>query len=225
VTPNSDRRGYQFGSGLVDRSHQQFIVDIPKNASSFILDWTHRSGGWHVHTLTDTHSHDTLQEVIVVLRDPVQRWLSGFAQYACGWVLNASRFFDTKHGPSQDFQRQTGQAFIQQYNWALERLIFDNLETFDDHVWPQTWFLQDLLPEIPRRYFLLDNGFEVAFAGYLGLTAPAADLDRNQGNRNEDARVIQQFLRERIQAVPQLKAAITEAYRHDYELIDCVKCQ
>jgi hypothetical protein len=225
VIPNSDRRGYRFGSGLVDRSHQRFIVDIPKNASSFILDWAHRSGGWHVHTLPDTHSHPTLQQVIVVLRDPVQRWISGFAQYACGWVLNASRFFDTEHGPSEHFQRRTGKEFVEHYDWLTERLIFDNLETFDDHVWPQAWFLQGLLPEVPRRYFLLDDGFEGVFAEHLGLTVPAADLDRNQGDRNEDARVIRQFLRERIQAVPELRTAITEAYRHDYELIDSIKCQ
>jgi len=225
VTPNSDRRGYRFGSGIINQSHDQFIVDIPKNASSFVLDWTHRSGGWHVHTLSDTHGDHTLQEVIVILRDPVQRWLSGFAQYACGWVLNASRFFDTKHGPSEHFQRQTGEQFVAQYNWVTERLIFDNLETFDDHVWPQTWFVQDLLPEIPRRYFILDDNFNRDFAQYLHLPDPEPDLDRNQGDRNEDARVIQQFLRERIQTIPELGAAITEAYRHDYKLIDSIKCQ
>jgi hypothetical protein len=224
VIPNNDRRGYRFGSGLIDRSHQRFIVDIPKNASSFILDWTTRSGEWHVHTLTDTDDHDSLQEVILVLRDPVQRWLSGFAQYACSWILNASRFFDTDHGPSQDFQRETGQAFIQQYNWALERLIFDNLEIFDDHVWPQTWFFHDLLPRVTRRYFVLDNNFNHNFAQYLELPEPSPDLDRNRGDSNEDAREIQQFLQARIDTVPELLAAIKQAYRRDYEMIDSLTC-
>jgi len=225
VIPNSDRRGYRFGSGVIDRSHQRFIVDIPKNASSFILDWTSGSGEWHVHTLTDTRSHDRLQEMIIILRDPVQRWVSGFAQYACSWILNASRFFDTKHGPGLDFQRRTGQQFVEQYNWITERLIFDNLETFDDHVWPQTWFFQDLLPGVPRRFFVLNDTFNHDFAKHLGLPDPGPDLDRNAGDRSHDARVIQRFLRSRIEAVPELLAAIKEAYSQDYKMIDSLKCQ
>jgi hypothetical protein len=225
VIPNTDRRGYRFGSGLIDQSHQRFILDIPKNASSFILDWTSQSGEWHVHNLTDYDAYDTLEEVIIVLRDPVQRWLSGFAQYACGWVLNASRFFDTKYGPSENFQRRTGEEFVQRYDWVTERLIFDNLETFDDHVWPQTWFCRDLLPEIPRRYFVLDHNFNRDFAQHLGLPEPGPDLDRNASNQNEDARTIQQFLHARILAVPELLAAIKQAYHQDYKMIDSVKCQ
>jgi len=210
---------------LIDQSHQRFILDIPKNASSFIMDWTTRTGRWHVHTLTDASNHDSLQEVIIVLRDPVQRWLSGFAQYASSWILNASGFFETDQGPSQDFQRSSGREFVEQYNWITERLIFDNLEIFDDHVWPQTWFFHDLLPAVPRCYFVLDDNFNHDFAQYLDLPEPSPDLDRNAGDSNEDAREIQQFLRTRIHAVPELMAAIKRAYRQDYDLKGSLRWQ
>jgi hypothetical protein len=220
VILDSNRRGYKFGSGLIDRSRQRFILDIPKNASSFIMDWTTRTGHWHVHALADVQHHDSLQELIIVLRDPLQRWLSGFAQYASGWVLNASRFFHTDTGPGSEFQRKTAREFVQNYNWLTERLIFDNLETFDDHVWPQTAFFQGLLPDVPRRYFFLDSAFDREFAQYLDLPVPSADLDRNVGKDDPDMRQIQQFLVQRINTVPELLSAIRQAYHQDYDLID-----
>jgi len=187
------------------------------------MDWTTRTKEWYVHALADTSHHDSLQEVIIVLRDPLQRWLSGFAQYASGWVLNASRFFDTATGPGPEFQRKTVQEFVQNYNWLTERLIFDNLETFDDHVWPQTAFFQDLLPDVPRRYFMLDNDFEREFGHYLDLPVPSADLDRNVGHADPGMRQIQQFLRSRINTVPELLAAIHKAYHQDYEMINSLR--
>lgn len=188
------------------------------------MNWTTRTGHWHVHILADVRHHDSLQQVIIVLRDPVQRWLSGFAQYASGWVLNASRFFDTDTGPSPEFQRKTGHEFVYNYNWLTERLMFDNLETFDDHVWPQTAFFQDLLPDVPRRYFLLDGDFDSVFAQYLDLPIPSADLDRNIGYADPDMKQIRQFLLHRIHAVPELLAAIRRAYREDYEIIESLRC-
>lgn len=184
------------------------------------MDWTTRTGHWHVHALADVQHHDSLQELIIVLRDPLQRWLSGFAQYASGWVLNASRFFHTDTGPGSEFQRKTAREFVQNYNWLTERLIFDNLETFDDHVWPQTAFFQGLLPDVPRRYFFLDSAFDREFAQYLDLPVPSADLDRNVGKDDPDMRQIQQFLVQRINTVPELLSAIRQAYHQDYDLID-----
>jgi hypothetical protein len=225
VIYGSDRRGYQFGSGLIDRSHQRFILHIPKNASSFILDWATGTGHWHVHALADVQHHASLQEVIIVLRDPVQRWLSGFSQYACSWILNASRFFDTATGPSSQFQRQTGSDFVTHYNWLTERLIFDNLETFDDHVWPQTSFFEDLLPDVARKYFLLDRDFDPQFMRYLDLPAPNLDLDRNRGDADPDMQKIRQFLQARLDSVPELMTAIKQAYQRDYEVIEALRCQ
>lgn len=189
------------------------------------MDWTTRTDHWHVHTLAN-HQHDAdLKEMIVVLRDPVQRWISGFAQYACGWVINASGFFDTTTGPGPEFQRKTGREFVENYNWVAERLIFDNLETFDDHVWPQTAFLQNLLPDVPRRYFLLDRDFERKFAQYLDLPVPSPNLDRNVGDSDPEMRQIQQFLRLRINQVPELLEAIRRAYHQDYDMINSLQCQ
>lgn len=218
-------RGYRLGSGVIDLAHQRFIVNVPKNASSFILDWTSRSGKWHAHSLTDVQNHPSIQEIIVILRDPVERWLSGFTQYACSWLLNASRFFDTVTGPGPEFQRKTGREFVENYNWLTERLMFDNLETFDDHVWPQHWFFETLLPDIPRRYFYIDNGFNQRLQTHLGLCDPDPDLDRNAGADNQDMLVIQQFLAQRMAAVPELLSAVKTAYAGDYKIIESMKCR
>ena len=55
-------------------------VNIPKNCSSFIqkvLD----DNGWIMvkHDLVDSILSSSSIEKIVVLRDPLQRWISGFA--------------------------------------------------------------------------------------------------------------------------------------------------
>ena len=222
---DNDRRGYRFGAGMISNERRQFVLNIPKNASSFITNWTIQSGEWQVHTLADSKTHHGLKEVIIILRDPVDRWLSGFSQYACSWILNACRFFDTARGPGADFQYQTAQKFVESYNWVIERLIFDNLETFDDHVWPQTCFFQNLLPDVPRKYFLLDKNFDQEFGRYLDLPMPDPGLDRNVGNGSSDMRVLKQFLQARINAAPELAAALKQAYQQDYEIIYSLQCR
>ena len=211
-----DRHQHHLGSGLIDAAHNRYIVNIPKNASSFILDWTGRNS-WNTTKHPETFD---LKEMIVVMRDPVERWISGFTQYASSWLINASRFFDTCDGPGQDFQRMNGSDFVQAYNWLVERLIFDNAENFDDHTWPQTYFFQDIIPTIPRRFFYMHQGWVTEFQKYLDLTDPMPDLDRNDSDINVDQHAIKDFLRQRIRAVPELHTIIREAYEQDYDIIE-----
>lgn len=210
------RRQHHIGSGLINAAHNRYIVNIPKNATSFILDWT-RSNAWN--TIAHPEIFD-LKEMIVVMRDPVERWISGFAQYAQSWLMNASRFFDTDTGPSAHFQRMSGTDFVQAYDWLVERLIFDNAENFDDHTWPQTYFFQDIIPTIPRRFFYIDTEWMTRFQKYLDLTAPTPDLDRNDSDLDTDQRVIKDFLRQRIRTVPELHIIIRQAYKQDYDIIE-----
>jgi len=209
------RRQHRLGSGLIDATGDRYIVNIPKNASSFILDWTRRNR-W---STTEHPEAFDLKEMIVVMRDPIERWISGFAQYAQSWLMNASRFFDPATGPGRDFQRKTGADFVQSYDWLAERLIFDNAENFDDHTWPQTYFFQDLVPMVPRRFFYLDTEWTTKFQNYLNLADPTDELDRNDSNFNADHRVIKDLLRQRINIVPELQTVIKQAYQQDYYII------
>lgn len=210
-------KGFAYGSGLISPDHTKFIVNIPKNASSYLLDWS-RQNRWSVGSAQD-FGHK-IQEIIVVLRDPMERWISGFAQYVSGNVLHAKRFYNTDTGPGKDFQYMSAQEFITNYNPLTERLIFDNLELFDDHVWPQQIFFNELLPTVPRRYFYIDNEFDHRIQQYLGFANPGSALDRNNSDNDPDKKLIKQFINLRLDEINELRMTIVNAYSQDYELIN-----
>jgi hypothetical protein len=217
--PMADK-GFEYGSGLVNPDRTRFIVNIPKNASSFLEHWSHENQ-WTVACASDVAQ--TLQEIIVVLRDPVERWISGFAQYASGNILHAKRFYSTDTGPGPDFQYMSAVEFVNNYNPLTERLVFDNLELFDDHVWPQHVFFKDLLPDLPRRYFYINENVNHQLQTYLEWAPASENLDRNDSNNDSDKKLIKQFLRDRLNQILELKKTILDAYVEDYKLIEQIK--
>lgn len=219
MRPLADK-GFTYGSGLISPDHTKFIVNIPKNASSYLQNWSHRNG-WSVASAMDFSQ--SIKELVVILRDPEERWISGFAQYASGNILHAKRFYSTDTGPGKDFQYMSAQEFIENYNPLTERLIFDNLELFDDHVWPQQCFFKDLLPTVSRKYFYIDNEFDQCIQQYLNFLNPEPDLDRNDSNNDPDKKLIKQFINNRLSQITELRATIKTAYAQDYQLIEQIK--
>ena len=213
-------KGFKYGSGLVNPDRTCFIVNIPKNASSFLLNWS-QENRWTVAHAGDVAQ--TLQEIIVVLRDPMERWISGFAQYVSGNILHAKRFYSTDTGPGPNFQYMSAVEFVKNYNPLTERLMFDNLELFDDHVWPQQIFFKDLLPNLPRKYFCINPDVNHQLQTYLGWLPASENLDRNDSNHDSDKKLIKQFLRDRLKQVSELEKTILDAYVEDYKLIEQIK--
>jgi hypothetical protein len=212
-------RGFGDCSGVVSPDNKKFIVNIPKNASSYVLDWTHRSG-WKTAVVTEDTWPD-LNEIIVVLRDPLSRWVSGMSQYLKTYILcpigpNGPVFPGMMEGA--DDYGMTADDFIALYNQSTERLIFDNIFRFDDHVWPQHDFHEHIRPKLPRQYFMLDKNFDENFAEYLGLEL-MADLDRNDGNDNPDTKKLHEFLQHRLNTRSELRERVQRAYARDYEII------
>jgi hypothetical protein len=213
-------KGFTYGSGLISSDHTRFIVNIPKNASSYLLNWS-QANQWTA--VNANHFAQTLQEIIVVLRDPTERWISGVAQYLSGNILHAKRFYSIDTGPGKDFQYVSASEFIKNYNYLTERLLFDNLELFDDHVWPQQTFFKELLPDIPRRYFYINADFDNQLQNYLGWKSATPELDRNDSNNDSDKKLIKQFLRDRLIQVSELQKTVLDAYVEDYKLIEQIK--
>jgi len=194
----------------------KFIISIPKNASSYILDWSTKNS-WSSATVGDECDWHLVQEVIVFLRDPVQRWLSGISQYISGHVLNVSNAYTSETGPGLDDQFMSAEEFIKGYNPIVERLLFDQLSELDDHVWPQTRFL-DVLPLIPRTHFVIDNKFTDRISQYLKFK-PRDDLDCNRGDSDLDMAKLQKFFQLRLNSRPELIERVQSRYRQDYEYI------
>lgn len=218
MIPQLVDRGFGYGSGTLSPELSQFIVNIPKNASSYMLDWARRHQ-WMT-TVADDHS-DTITEMIVILRDPLDRWISGIVQYLNTYILSVQGpngpVFPNEPYSLHNWPMDAVQ-WIDAYNQTTERLIFDVVNRFDDHVWPQHEFVENLLPAVKRKYFLLDHNFDAAIADYLGF-APYSDLDSNSAGNNANMRLLQKFFVDRLQQRPDLAQRVIKAYAKDYELI------
>ena len=211
------KKGYGYSSGVLSPTADRFIVNIPKNASSYTLDWAGQHG-WSVAEILDHPKANNIQEMIVILRDPLNRCISGVRQYLTSYVLNVTGAYSWETGPGPNDQFMSSDEFIACYNPVVERLLFDNLERHDDHVWPQCEFFETLLPGVARKYFYLDAAFDSKFSSYLNFKI-INDLDRNDGGTNPHTQKVQEFIKHRLNIRPELKQRVIDAYARDYQLI------
>jgi hypothetical protein len=193
---------------------------MPKNASSYLLDWAGRHD-WSMATVGDACNWDQVQEMIVVLRDPLDRWISGIAQYLNTYILSVfgpnGPIYNDNELTSHD-NSLTADEWIQQYNQSTERLIFDLISRFDDHTWPQCELFENLLPGVTRKYFYLDKNFDAMISTYLNFEA-ASDLDRNHSGSNQNIKKLQEFFKHRLNTRPELEQRVIKAYARDYAII------
>lgn len=210
---------HEQGSGLINPDGSRFLLNIAKNASSFMLDLVTRHG-WTARLMGADDARVT--EMIVVLRDPVERWISGAAQYIQTRILSTvgpnGPIFDPAQATHHDYSMQA-KEFISQYTDVCERLLFDRLERLDDHVWPQIEFVNGVLVNVPRRYIYMNATFEQQVTQVLGLEL-AADLDYNRGADHANIACLQEFFRSKINQRPDLLRRIVETYQQDYKLIE-----
>ena len=159
--------------------------------------------------------------MIVVLRDPLSRWISGIAQYLNTYILSVvgpnGPVYNVSDSTPHDKQL-TAEEWIEQYNQSTERVIFDLISRFDDHTWPQCELFENLLPTVDRKYFYLDNNFNTVISAYLNFD-PYVDLDRNQSSDSQDIQKLQEFFKHRLNTRPELKQRVIKAYARDYEII------
>ena len=177
--------------------------------------------GWHIarHGY-DNIDYSSVKELLIVLRDPVDRWTSGVAQYLVGRILNSvgyNTFLDGDAGDTVEDQALSASAFIISYNALIERFIFDNLDLLDDHVWVQAEFFEWILPQVPRRYVVMSENFESDLLA-LGIQT-FADGDRNFSGDDMDKAMLKHFFQQRLDLRPTLMKKVKMTYARDYELI------
>jgi len=84
IAKRLNNKGLGYGSGHLSPRRNQFYVNIPKNASSYISVWL-VNNNWESTTYKNS---DNVGEAIIILRDPVNRWISGISQYLSSYVVN-----------------------------------------------------------------------------------------------------------------------------------------
>jgi hypothetical protein len=198
------RHGYLAGGGLRCPSKKNFYLNIPKNASTYLSN-TLLANGWHYHTLGD--DSDKITHAMVVLKDPVDRWVSGVGTYISSWIL----------GPGYGSDH-----FVENYNNLSERLLFETL-ILDDHTTPQIAYirqLEQLLPDIPITYFKLDRHVVDNMSACISQPLTVTTVESNISENHYDQQVVVNFIKKRILADFTLKAKVVARFQEDYDFIN-----
>jgi hypothetical protein len=208
------------GGGWISPDRRLFYINISKNASSYMASVL-PSQGWAATTMGDGKDHNQLEKIIVILRDPVDRWCSGVAQYLVTLILNfvgPNSFID--ESSDKTFYPITAGMFLECYSGIIERFIFDNLDLLDDHVWMQSDFFEKILPDVPRHYVWMNFDFEHQLEK-IGISR-ISDPDYNHIYDNPDKLLLRNFFLTKLEQTPTLMKRVKMTYARDYELLDSV---
>jgi hypothetical protein len=173
------------GGGMLSPDKKTFVLAIPKNASTYVTNVL-RANDWSysdiMHIVNAGHDHI---KCVVLLRDPVDRWISGFATYCASYVLG--------YGYGSEY-------FMRDYNDLTERIIFDNL-IFDDHTEPQITFINQLPNQFDKQFVLIKGGRERLIknlSDIVGQELSIPFVDANASEDTYDVKNIADFIRGRI---------------------------
>ena len=209
-------RGHNILEGMISPDRQYFYLNIPKNSSSSIKPEL-ESLGWDYSHYSDYRDFETMK-VIVALRDPVDRWLSGMAEYL---MMYQQRTIDNIVDPNvYDFQPLLGEKL------ALS-LLFDRL-TFDDHTERQAVFLRTI-PFAKCQWLWIDQDFNQNFSSFLTAAGYTNNfINAKRENSTDDPsfdkkKKLKDFLRYVIEHDQHKKSTLEEYLWADYELINQAK--
>lgn len=193
-------KGHVFGECMSHPERDLMYVNIPKNASSWtkpnLLDWSWENYNYH----TDNLYHKT---AMIVLRDPVDRWLSGIAEYL---------YLYHRDWPNEAFTR------------AMLDLVFDKI-AFDDHTEKQVYFVEGL--DLSRCvFFWFDENYRECFGRFLAENGMPNKYHRYAKQHVSDLEPVRKNYKEIFTgAINNSKYLyqIKQYFKQDYELINSVK--
>lgn len=193
-----------YGDCSINHHRKLFIVNIPKCASSWVKAYTALLGDTPDNTwLGGNFTTDNLEDYqpIVVLRDPVSRWIS--------------------HSPMGDA------IYDMIRDQAEDAFFFINLPSLlysDEHTAPQTDFIKgiDLTNAV---FFLADKNFSFKFEQFLVKQGfPEVEVPDYVNRSPADADTLQRKnLWRNLLSVPKYLEMFKQAYQKDYELINSAK--
>ena len=195
-------KGHVFGECMSEPGTDLMYINIPKNASS----WTKLNltdCGWEIYNYhTDNLYH---KHAMVVLRDPVERWLSGIAEYLYLYHRN----LDLAH---------ISNSFCD--------LIFDRV-AFDDHTDLQVLFLQGI--DLGNcTFFNCDLDYKKNFSDVLAHHGIQNSYDQCEYQHvtahDPDRKKFKDFFQKVMEKNSKYHDSIKLYFAKDYELIKKVIC-
>jgi hypothetical protein len=195
-----EARGHTFGTCWTADNTDLMYINIPKNASS----WTKpnlQDFGWEEHNYCAENLYH--KHAMIVLRDPVERWLTGVSEY-----------FTLFH-PNIDIEN-AGKAFYE--------LVLD-LVTLDDHTERQVYFVEGLEAS-NCTYFYCDRTYRSMFEHFLntkGMRNRYSGYNYQHTTEQSDTRKKFTSYFKPLLDIPKYVDHIKYHYKLDYELINSVK--
>jgi hypothetical protein len=181
--------GHKLGECYYCGSRSQTYVHIPKNASSYIKACLLQTGNWF-------HSEKfiTNDRYLIALRDPIDRWLSGMAQF---------------------------QVNSNQFDLNIDKIF--NTITFDDHTEQQIYFLKGVNLLACDFIWVDDNLTTSLNKWFVEKYSTTIDHMPNY-NVSEGIKLdLKQRLVKAIDQHPELLLKLKEHFAVDYRLIESVK--
>lgn len=196
-----EHKGHTFGQSHSKVDLDLMYVNIPKNASTWTKDIL-SSLGWEIYNYHLDKNYT--KQAMVVLRDPIDRWLTGIAEYL------------TLYHPSVNVDALTP--------FSLD-LIFDRV-SFDDHTEQQIYFI-DRLDLNNCVFFKCDNSYRQNFTNFLSSNGITGDWTTKeyQYSINENFRKVElkNFFEKQISQHPRYLNQLKNHFKNDYLLIESVK--
>ncbi len=196
--------GYYPGGGMLSPAGNLFYLNIPKNTSTYLTNVLKENSWEHWDLLNHAES---IKTTLAFIRDPIDRWCSGFATYAALSLLG--------YGYGSDH-------FIEDYNDLSERIIFNQI-VFDDHTDLQINYITQIL-DINPVFFRYNNHIIEQLNSFLGYNLNVnANVYNNKSDDNYDTKQISRFIKNKLENNPNLKARIIECYEQDYKFINSIE--
>ena len=184
--------GHRLGECWVDEVNDKTYIHIPKNASSFVKGVLIGSGGFWHHSETLINSSENL----IVLRDPIDRWVSGITQY-----LQNTNQIDM---PAD--------------------LVFNKV-TFDDHTDLQTYFLQGV-DLTKSTFMFVDENLRANLSSWIYNRGYRTNVDIaiEYNASSEDSRATtKDYYTKLLDQNPEFVLKLQQHFEEDYKLIGKVK--
>jgi len=202
-------KGSEFGKCHTLQNSPWFWINIPKNASCFTQTLFAHQLLWSPHNYFDMDIKDKIP--IVVLRDPVERWISGVTEYVSLYHKNFNPYEVNK----------------QMLAWIFDRIAFD------DHTESQIYFIQNI--DLKKTvWFKCDINYEnklILWMQSVGLVQPqflvpeCVKKFQNTTLSNANKKPIQEFFNQVVMKNSHYQNALKKYFQKDYDLMDQVDFQ
>lgn len=205
----------EWGTLLASPSGTTGIILTPKNASSTIrkifVDWK-------TTTIQSAVQQNSLPaELLFVMRDPVDRWVSGITEWLTLWT--------TVEPPLRSIDKINQLYYLLESDLFLRMLIDQGI--IDMHTLPQSWFLKGLSYK-NIKYFKYDSRVIFRISNYLSNSVDKIDYTKyntyiNQTNTDSLKMNIAYKINELLAKSEECKLRIIELYKCDYTLLNLIE--